>query len=96
MAAAQNPGETLPQYRIRMLEDNYAKLDAKLDTVISGLSDVKHVTDDLVAGTKTKTTNASTLRIGVIVGLIVAGGGTLVGILVTAVNAYLTSHGGAQ
>lgn len=89
MAAAQNAGENLDRYRIRMLEDNYEKLDEKLDTVISGQADLKHVTDDLVAASKTKTTNASTLRIGVTVGLVVAGGGTLVGVVVTLVNAYL-------
>jgi hypothetical protein len=87
--ADQQQGETIDQYRIRMLEEQYKGLDGKLDIVVGGMAEIKHTQDDLVAASKTKSTNASTLRIGITVGLIVAGGGAVITVGVTLVNAVL-------
>jgi len=83
------PGETLVQYRIRMLEEKHSKLERKYEKLEDTVTSIEIIQRGLVNSAALKVQQASAFRVTLTAGLIIAAATGAIAVIIAVVNAYL-------
>jgi hypothetical protein len=83
------PGETLEQYRLRVVESKVDVADAKLDIITNVQAGMRATLDSIVSSAATKSEQASRLRVTIIGGLTVGALGAVITVIFNVVQAAL-------